>query len=86
MARPPFSMLRACFYLLAVVVLIMMLETLLALTGCAWIVVVQNREPLGSCQQMGGMIREIFSELLTGILALLVAARGNGKPPPGAPE
>lgn len=78
-------MLRACFYLLAVVVLIMMFETLIALTGCAWITVVQNREPLGACQSMGTMIRDIFSELLTGILALLVAAR-NGGPPKAPPE
>jgi hypothetical protein len=87
MARQPFSMLRACFYLLAIVILIMMFETLLALSSCAWIVAVQGREPLGACTSMGGMIREIFSELLTGILALLVASRGgNGGPPKAPPE
>jgi hypothetical protein len=86
MARQPFSILRACFYLLAAVVMIMMLETLLALSSCAWIVAVQGREPLGACTSMGSMIREIFSELLTGILALLVAARSDGGPPKPPPE
>lgn len=82
----PFNMLRACFYLLAIVVLIMMLETLVALTGCAWIVVVAGREPLGACTSMGTMIRDIFSELLTGILALLVAARSPPPPPPSGSD
>lgn len=79
MSRRPFSLLQACFYLLAIVVLIMMVETLVALAGCVWIVAVDHKEPLGACQSMGALIRDIFSELLTAILALLLAARN---PPP----
>jgi hypothetical protein len=58
-------------------VLLIMLETLVALTGCTWIVAIQGREPLGACQQMSGMLREVFGELLTGILALLAASRSG---------
>ena len=80
MPRPPFDLLRACFLLVAVVVLIMMLETLLAAMGCIWLVAIQHAEPLGSCAALGGEIREIMSELLTAILALIASSRG-GRPP-----
>lgn len=77
MSRRPFSLIAACFWLLAIVVLIMMLETLAALSACVWIVAYQHQEPLGACQSMGTLIRDIFSELLTAILALLLAARSE---------
>jgi hypothetical protein len=51
-----------------------MLETLVALTACSWTVVIRGEE-MGSCSNMAGMLRDIFGELLTGILALLAASR-----------
>ena len=77
--RPPFDLVRGAFYLLAAVILLVMLETLIALTGCAWLVVIEQRDPIGSCQELGGQIREVISEMVTAILALLVATR---RPPP----
>jgi len=82
MPRPPFDVIRACFLLLATVVLIMMTETLIAILACVWIVAVKQGEPLGSCQSLGGQIRDIMSELLTAILALIASSRGGGRPPP----
>lgn len=79
--RPPFELLRFAAYLLGVVVLLQMLATLMALAGCTWVVAVQHAEPLGACANMATTIRDIFSETLTGILALLVAARPPTKPP-----
>ena len=81
MARPPFDLLRACFYLLAFVVAVMMFETLAAVFGCVWLVAIQHGEPLGSCASLGNQIREIMAELLTAILALIASSRG-GRPPP----
>jgi hypothetical protein len=77
--RPPFDVTRACFYLLAIVVSIMMLETLIALLGCVWIIVATLTQP--SCGVLGTQIRELMAELLTAILAL-IASRG---PPPSRP-
>jgi len=81
MPRPPFNLIRACFLLLATVVLIMMFETLLAMCGCVWVVAVLHGEPLGSCESLGAQIRDIMSELLTAILALIASSRGGGRPP-----
>jgi len=83
MPRPPFDVIRACFLLLAIVILIMMTETLMAMAGCIWITAIQHAEPLGSCASLGGQIREIMSELLTAILALIASSRG-GRPPDDA--
>ena len=85
MPRPPFDVIRACFLLLAIVILVMMAETLIAVLGCVWVVAVKQGEPLGSCGSLGGEIREIMSELLTAILALIASSRGGGHPP-GPPE
>lgn len=72
----PFDPIRAAFYLLAVVILIVMLETLLVLLGCSWVVVVMGREPLGSCQGIGNQVREVITEMVAAVLALIVASRG----------
>lgn len=81
MARPPFNMLRACFYLLAIIMLVMMGETLLAVLGCLYLVL-SSRTPVGACIEAGvaTQVREAFSEALTAVLALLLAARNT--PPP----
>jgi len=80
MRRPPFDILRACFMLLATVVLIIMVETMGALIACAWVVVVTKGDADPGCTQIGARIHEVMTELLTAILALLAASRGG--PPP----
>jgi hypothetical protein len=80
MARPPFDIMRACFMLLAAVVLIMMAETLISLASCLWLIAVSRTEQVGACQGVSAQVREIMTELLTAILALLAASRGG--PPP----
>jgi predicted solute-binding protein len=76
--RPRFDLIRACFLLIAIVTLTIMAETAIAMFGCVWVVVVAERQPLGECGAIATTIRELMAELLTTILALLVAAR----PPP----
>jgi hypothetical protein len=80
MARPPFDVIRACFLLLALVVLIVMLETLLGVLGCVWVIAIVRAETLGACSSVGSQIRDIMSELITAILALIASSRG-GRPP-----
>lgn len=75
-----FNLIRAAFYLLAIVIIVVMLETLLILLGCSWLIVIQQREPLGACSQTATQVREVISEMITAILALIVAGR---PPPPG---
>lgn len=77
--RPPFDLIRAAFYLLAAVIMVVMVETLVVLLGCSWLIVVLQKDPIGSCAEVGTQIREVISEMVTAILALLVATRG---PPP----
>jgi hypothetical protein len=75
---------RACFLLLAAVMIIMMGETLLAVVGCGYMVLAGRAEP-GVCIQAGivGQAREVLSEALTAVLALLLAARNGRRPPDG---
>jgi len=74
----PAWILRAAFYLFAVVMLIAMIETLIGVTACAWMAVVQQRG--GLCPDMAANVREIMTELIAGIMALLVASRPGGPP------
>lgn len=69
-----FNILRFCAYLFGVVILLIMLETLIAVTACCWMVTMQGRQ-VGTCGDLGNTVREIFTELLAGILALLAASR-----------
>ena len=78
-----FDLLRACFYLIGIVALGMMLETLIALTACTFVVIVQHADPPGKiCEQVGASVTTLFSELLAAVLALLVASRPPGPPTP----
>jgi hypothetical protein len=88
MARPPFSMLRAAFWLLAAVVCTELLMTIATIGGCFWLIVVSGQYRLGACENVGTTVREVWAEALAAILALLLASRnGNGpKPPPGADD
>jgi hypothetical protein len=88
MARSPFDMLRACFWLLAVIIMIMVGESALALATCGYLVLVGTQK-VGVCVETGvvGQAREILELSLTTVLALLLAARGPpGGPPPPPPE
>lgn len=76
--RRPFDILRACFYLVGVLLLLMMLETLISATACVWLIVV-GRESVGACSNLTQQLRDIWAEMLAAILALLVAAKA---PPP----
>jgi hypothetical protein len=80
----PFNMLRACFWLLAVILLIMVGETLLAVAGCGWLVLTGQAAP-GVCIQAGviDQARGVLSEALAAVLALIIAARPG--PPPDNP-
>jgi Flp pilus assembly pilin Flp len=80
-------MLRAAFWLLAAVVAVELIATLTALIGCAWLILILRAEPIGACAKIGDQVREIWSEVLSAILALLLAARnGNGGSPPSPPS
>lgn len=74
MPRPPFNLLRACFYLLAVILIVEVLASIGAGVMCWWTNITDGRIP-GACLPVGEQIRELWSEVLTAILALLLAAR-----------
>lgn len=80
--RPPFDILRAAFWLLAVLVIVTMGLIALVVTGCV-VGTLTGRFAAGTCNQIGigALIRDYWSEILTTILALLVA----GRPPPSPP-
>jgi len=82
--RPTFDMLRAAFWLLAALLAAQTFATLFVIGGCAWAVLVQHTEPMGACQQVGTQVREVWSEALAAILALLLASRTP--PPPDEPS
>lgn len=85
MARQPFNLLRAVFWLLAIVMVIELLFSIVGGLLCWWINFTGVRQPL-ACLEAAQMIREFFQELLTAILALLLATRPPAPPPPDAPD
>ena len=88
MSRPPFDLLRACFYLLAVILLAELAFTMLSGFLCYYLNLVTTRT-IGACLPAVELIRQQWSEILATILALLLAAKGPppGPPaPPGAPD
>jgi hypothetical protein len=74
-------MLKAAFWLLAIVVLTELMLTVAFGAGCFWMIVVSAQIPIGGCANVGQQIREVWAEVLAAILALLLASRGNGSPP-----
>lgn len=76
--RPPFDMLRACFLLLAFIVVTEMVASVLGGIGCAYFNFISNDPHPGACAAVTDQIRQQWSDLLAAILALLLAAR---KPP-----
>lgn len=73
-----FNMLRACFILLAVVVISQVLAILGGAATCYFLLITNSSEP-GACSGFAGQAREMWAEVLAAVLALLVASRG---PPP----
>jgi len=83
--RPPFNMLRACFWLLAFVIASQVITILFGSWTCFYLFIVGALQP-GACSSFTGQAREMWSEVLAAILALLLAARsGNGTKPPDKP-
>lgn len=80
--RPPFPMLRACFYLFGIVLLLQCLWVSIAVLTCV-VLIYQKAYPLGACADLGARASAIFTEALAGILALLLAARPPTPPPDG---
>jgi hypothetical protein len=76
-------MLRGAFWLLATIVGVELMITVLGMGTCAWLLV-EGQERLGGCSNLGQQIKEVWSEALAAILALLLAAR-DGKVPPDPP-
>ena len=64
------------------VILAEVLFSILGALGCFWINMV-GRAEIGACLPVATVVREIFAELLTAILALLLAGRVPPPPPPG---
>jgi hypothetical protein len=87
MARPPFDMLRAAFWILAVIIGVMMLGTIAAGAVCGYMVT-SGRAPLGTCNELGvaDRVREIWDVALTTIMALIAISRSGGPPPPKPPD
>ena len=75
---PPFNLMRWAFVLLASILIVQLLESLLVIGGCTYMVLV-GRSPVGTCMSAGiiAQVREVLAEALTAILALLLAARDN---------
>jgi hypothetical protein len=78
-----FNMQRACFWLLAGVIAVMLIMELIAALGCVLGVLMSLAEP-GICVRSGivQIVRETWSETLTAVLALLVAGHYTPPPPP----
>jgi hypothetical protein len=76
--KPPFNMLRACFYLLAFIMILEVFTSILGGLVCVYTNFARAIGPeVGACKDAAAIIREIFSEVVTATLALLLAARDN---------
>jgi hypothetical protein len=78
--RPPFDMLRAAFWLLAFVIGSQVVAIIFGSWTCFYLLIV-GAAHLGDCGGFGTQAKEMWSEVLAAILALLLAARGPQKPP-----
>jgi hypothetical protein len=77
----PFNMLRACFWLLAAIILVLLFEGSLGIVACAYLTMTERQE-IGNCLKAGVVdhIREILELALTTVLALLLADRNKNPP------
>jgi hypothetical protein len=85
-AKPPFDILRACFWLLACIIAVILLIMMLAAISCAVGVLVTKVAEPGTCVKLGlpDLMHDWWSEILTAVLAL-IAAGGRMGPPPSPP-
>ena len=65
-----FDLLQACFWLIAALAGVALVVTAFAGIGCVWMVL-YGTEKLGSCSSIGTLTREVWTELLAAIFALL---------------
>ena len=70
--RPPFNVLRACFWLLATVATVQVIGSLGAGVLCWWGNITVFKQP-NYCMPLDQLIREIWEQILVAVLALLVA-------------
>lgn len=85
MAIRPFNMLRAVFYLLAIIILAQILAALGAGFACVYFNFTVSKS-VGTCMPISDLIRQQWDKMFEAILALLVAAAANRPPPPAPPE
>ena len=86
MSKKQFDILKACFWLLSAIVIAVMSMLFVTMMGCVYGVGMKVIEP-GTCTKSGLLetIHSWWQELLTAILALIIAGTG-GKPPPPTDE
>lgn len=79
-----FNILRAVFWLLATVVIITMLLVATGIMTCTFLVFIGQHKP-GTCIEAGiaEELHNVWTEMLTAILALLAAGRGGSPPSNG---
>jgi hypothetical protein len=80
--RPPFDMLRACFWLVAFMVGVVML-IIAGTTGACILGIATGWLPVGHCLSVGlvQFIRDWWTDILATILALLAVSRLPPPPP-----
>jgi hypothetical protein len=78
-----FNMLRACFWLLAAILLVQSVDTSLGALTCYYLFI-ESIAKIGDCSGYGDRVNTIWAEMLATVLALLLAARGG--PPPDDKE
>ena len=74
----PFNILRACFFLLAIILCTQLLITLMGGMACFYFFLYKIAN-IGDCKDFTAQSREIWAEALAIVLALLLAGR---KEPP----
>lgn len=75
--RDPF---RLALYLVAVIVLMYVTASMAVVAGCEYLILFKD-QPVGICAEPTRNIREMLTEIIAAILALVVASR-PGPPPP----
>lgn len=84
MARRPFNLIAAVFYLIAGVIFAQIAATILAGLACYYINVATVQQ-VGACLPVAALIREQWDKIFEAILALLVAGGASRSPPPPPP-
>lgn len=83
MARRPFNILAAVFFLLAGVIAAQIVTTVLAGLGCYYLNTSTVRE-IGACMPIAQLIQSQWDKIFETALALLIA--GNASRPPSPPD